>query len=229
MSLITLRSGSRCLFLAALAVGVTSIGACRSKPAAPPTPAVQTVPDSTWAVVNGQSITRDDVDRAYRRSRDSSQPLSDEETLAAKLSLLNDLITENLLVAKAQALKLEVSESEIDTAYTEAKKNIPDDAFQQELTKRNVTPADMREGLRRSLLTQKVIDREVGSKINISDKDVTDFFNANRSQFNVAEEAYHLAQIVVTPTREAQPTNRTGDDATTPQAATTKVNMLMER
>lgn len=58
---------------------------------------------------------------------------------------------------------------------------------------------------------------------------VTDFFNANRAQFNLAEESYHLAQIVVTPVREGQLTNTTGDDAATPQAAAAKVQMLMER
>jgi peptidyl-prolyl cis-trans isomerase SurA len=220
---------SRRPVLAIVIAAMALIGACRSKPAAPPPPAVKPVTADTWAVVEGQQITRDDVDKAYRRTRDASQPLSDEETLATKLSLLNDLITEDLLINKAQALKIDVSDSEIDTAYGEAKKNIPDEAFQKELAQRNVTTADMREGLRRSLLTQKVMEREIGSKINISDQDVNDFFNSNRAQFNVAEEAYHLAQIVVTAVREPQPTNRTGDDAATPQAAAAKVNMLMER
>jgi peptidyl-prolyl cis-trans isomerase SurA len=87
----------------------------------------------------------------------------------------------------------------------------------------------MREGLRRELLTQKVIEQEVGSKISVTDKEITDFFTANRAQFNVAEESYHIAQIVVTPVRDQQLANGTGDDATTPQAAAAKVRMLMER
>jgi hypothetical protein len=74
-----------------------------------------------------------------------------------------------------------------------------------------------------------MIDQEVGSKITVTSKDVSDFFLANRSQFNLAEESYHLAQIVVTPVREPQVANRTGDDAATPQAAAEKVKMLMER
>ena len=114
-------------------------------------------------------------------------------------------------------------QNELDTAYADAKKNISDDAFQQELTRRGLTAADMREGLRRELLTQKVIEQEVGSKIAVTDQDVTDFFTANRAQFNVAEESYHIAQIVVTPVRDPQVANRTGDDATTPQAAAAKV------
>ena len=84
----------------------------------------------------------------------------------------------------------------------EESKKIPDAAFQQELTRRGLTAADMREGMRRDLLSQKVIEHQVGSKIAVSDRDVTDFFNANRAQFNVPEEAYHLAQIVVTPVRD---------------------------
>jgi len=133
------------------------------------------------------------------------------------------------LLAKARTLKLDVAQSEVDTAYAEAKKNITDDAFQQELTRRSLTPADMREGLRRELLAQKVVEQEVRSKIAVTDQEVSDFFSANRAQFNVAEESYHIAQIVVTPARDAQVANRTGDDAATPAAAAAKVQMLMER
>jgi peptidyl-prolyl cis-trans isomerase SurA len=199
--------------------------ACRSTPS---TPAV-TVSANTWAVVDGREITRDDVDKAYRRMRDGSQTLSDEEVLAAKLSLLNDLIVQDILLAKAGTLKLDVPQTELDAAYASAKKNLADDAFQQELTRRSLTQADMREGLRRELLAQKVIDREVGANITVSDREINDFFAANRAQFNVPEEAYHIAQIVVTPTRDTQVSNGTGDDAATPQAALAKVQMLMER
>lgn len=200
---------------------------CRSTPSV--SPAARTVSPDTWAVVDGREITRDEVEKAYRRARDTSQMLSDEEALAAKLTLLNELIVQDILLAKASELKIEVPEGELETAYKEARQDIPEDAFQQELTKRSLTPGDMREGLRRELLTQKVLEREVVSKIAVSDQEVTDFFNANRAQFNVAEESYHLAQIVVTPVRDQQVANRTGDDATTAQGAQAKLTMLMER
>jgi peptidyl-prolyl cis-trans isomerase SurA len=201
--------------------------ACRSTPGTP-TAAPAVSPD-TWAVVDGRKITRDDVEKAYRRTRDEAQTLSPEETLTSELSLLNDLIVQDILIAKAATLKLEVPANDLDTAFNNAKKNIPDDAFQQELSRRKLTAADMREGVRRELLAQKVIAQEVGSKIAVTDQEVTDFFNANRAQFNVAEEAYHIAQIVVTPVRDQQVANGTGDDAATPEAAAAKVRMLMER
>jgi peptidyl-prolyl cis-trans isomerase SurA len=213
-------------FAALIALSVAAFaGACRSPTASAPA----AVTDSTVAVVDGRTITRDEVETAYKRTGRGAQPLSEEEVLTAKLSVLNDLILQDILLAKGTALKIEVPATELDAAYADARKNIPDDAFQQELTRRGVTAADMREGLRRELMTQKVLEHEVQSKIGVSEQEVAAFFEANKAQFNFPEEAYRIAQIVVTPVPEQQPSNRTGDDATTPQAAAAKAQMLMNR
>lgn len=197
-----------------------------SAPASPPAPAVTA---DTWALVDGREITRATVDRAYQRVRDLTQALSDEEMLAAKLALLNDLIIQDLLQEKARALKIEPTAADIEAAMTETKTNLSDEALQQELARRGLTADDMREGLRRDLITQKVIEQEVTSKITVTDQEVTSFFEANRQQFNLTEEAYRVAQIVITSARDPQVANRTGDDATTPAAAAAKVEMLMGR
>jgi len=207
---------------------LSGVGVACQTAQTPGTPQV-TVTADTWAVVDGRELRREDVEKAFRRISQTPQNLSEEESLTAKLTLLNDYIVQDILMAKARELKIEVPDSELDTAYAEAKKNIPDEAFQQQLTRRNLTAADMREGLRRELLSQKVIEREVTSKINVGDQDITDFYNANRAQFNFAEEAFRIAQIVITPVREAQVNNQTGDDAATPQTAMSKAQMLMAR
>jgi parvulin-like peptidyl-prolyl isomerase len=205
------------------ALGIS--GGCRSTstPQSPPVTA------DTWAVVDGHQLTKDDVDKAYRRTQNPAQQPSEEEALTAKLALLNDMILQHILVTKAAALKLDVAKDDLDTAYNNAKKNITEEAYEQELKKRNLTAEDMREGLRRELLTQKVIEHEVGPKSAVTDQEINSYFEANRGEFNVAEEAYHIAQIVITPVREQQITNQSGNDATTPQEALTKVRMLMER
>ena len=207
----------------AVLVAACLAAACRSTPAAAPVTA------DTWAVVNGKNITKDDVEKAFRRDGAAAPGLSEEEAHTARLGLLDNLIMEEILLAKAAALKVEVPNGEIETAFTQARANLTDDQFQQELTKRNLTAPDMREGMRRQLVTQKLIAQEVTSKVTVTDQQITDFFNANRAQFNFPEDSYHLAQIVVTPVREAQVTNRSGDDAATPQAANNKVAQLMER
>jgi peptidyl-prolyl cis-trans isomerase SurA len=202
-----------------------ALAACRAMPST----SGAAVTADTWAVVDGRAITRNDVEKAYRGTRDASPMQSEEEALTAKLSLLNDLIVQDILLAKASALKIDIPQSELDAAYASASKNLSPEAYQQELARRNLTADDMRNTTRRQLLTQKVLEREVASKITVSDQEITDFFNANRAQFNVPEESYHLAQIVVTPVPDPQRANSTGDDATTPQAAVAKVQMLMER
>ena len=183
----------------------------------------------TWATVDGRSILRDDVERAFRQSQDPAATLSPEEAMTIKLSILNEMILQDILLAKARTLKIEVPDTELDAAYAERKKNIADSVFEEELKKRNLGATEMREDLRRELLAKKLLDQEVVAKVAVTDQEVNDFFNANRAQFTVAEESYRIAQIVITPDRAAQPTNRTGNDATTPQEATFKVRMVMER
>lgn len=198
---------------------------CRSSS----TPTAAPVTADTWATVDGRAIKRDDVEKAYRRVGQGATATSEEEALTAKLNLLNDLVVQDILLAKAAALKVEVTPTELDSAFGEARKSIPDAAFQQELTRRNLSADDMKEGLRREMLAQKVLDREVTSKVAIAEQEISDFYSANRQQFNFPEDAYHIAQIVVTAERAPQPVNRTGDDASNPQEAGAKAQMVMGR
>jgi len=213
---------TRAVLILLLALAAAA-AACQSKPAAPPVSA------DAWAVVNGREITRQDVEKAYRRNLQAQPPASEEEVAAAKLEVLDQLIVQDLLLAKARELKIELPDTELDAAYVEARKDIPDEAFKQELGKRNLTAADMREGLRRDMLVQKLFEREISSKVTVTDQEIAAFFEANRAQFNRAEDAYRIGQIVITPVREQRIANRTGNDATTPEEATAKSRMVMDR
>ncbi len=224
----TLRS--RSTFYARFAVPATAlalalaVGACSNKADSP-----RTASADTWATVEGRTITRDDVEKAFRRTQDAAATLSPEEAMTLKLSILNEMILQDILLAKAGALKIEVPDSELDAAYAERKKNMTDAVYDEELKKRNLATADMRESLRRELITKKLLDQEVVNKVAVSDQEVNDFFTKNRAQFTLAEESYRIAQIVITPDRSQQQVNRTGNDATTPQEAAFKVRMVMER
>lgn len=202
----------------------TVAGACNAKPGSGPAPSAD-----AWAVVDGREIKRDDVEKAYRRAMQAQGAPSEEEALNAKLNLLNEMIVQDILIAKAGSLKIEVPEAELNTAYDAGKKDVPPEQFQQELTRRQITEADMKEGLRRELLVQKLLEKEVTAKAAVTDQEIADFYNANKAQFNFPEEAYHLAQIVVTPVPDQELNNRSGNDATTPEQAIQKANMLMER
>jgi peptidyl-prolyl cis-trans isomerase SurA len=199
-------------------------GACRSNTAATPAASAD-----AYAMVDGREIKRDDVEKTYRRTAQDNAAQSEEEMATAKLGILNELIVQDLLLAKAKALNIVVADTDIDKAFEEGKKNITPEAFEKSLAARNLTTADMREALRRDMIAQKVVEQEVTKKVVVTDQEVTDFFNANKAQFNRPEDAYHIAQIAVTPVADEQIGNRTGDDARTPQEAAAKTQMLMER
>lgn len=220
-------TGLRHLTAAIALAGAYASVACGSTPGGP----AQAPPQSpdVWAVVDGREIHRDEVERAYRRMAQTSPAPAGDEALAYKLSLLNELILQNLLVARAGALGIEVSDAELEGAFNERRQNITDEAFQKELASRGLSVEDMRAGLRQELIADKVLEREIGSKISVGDEEVAAFYNANRAQFHLAEPAYRLAQIVITPVRDQEITNRQNDDATTPEAAERKARMLMER
>ena len=190
---------------------------------------VQHSPD-VWAVVNGKEIKRPDVDKYYRtRVNPEGQEPSQEEALSLKLNVLDELINNEILLERAKKLNLEASDGEVEDKFTELKSPYTEDEFQRQLKERNVSVSDLKSDLRRQLSITKLLNREVVAKISITDQDVSEFYNSNKAQFNVAEPQYRIAQIVVTPRKEPQIRNRKNDDATNEAEAQRKVKMLMDR
>ncbi len=190
---------------------------------------VEHSPD-VWALVNGKEIKRADVEKYYRtRVNPEGQEPSQEEALSLKLNVLDELINNEILLERAKKLNLEASDGEVEDKFTELKSPYTEDEFQRQLKERNVSVSDLKNDLRRQLSITKLLNREVVAKISITDQDVTDFYNANKAQFNVAEPQYRIAQIVVTPRKEPQIRNRKNDDATNEAEAQRKVKMLMDR
>jgi peptidyl-prolyl cis-trans isomerase SurA len=205
--------------LCVLLLGV--MAGCRTQSAPAP---------DVWAVVNGKEIKRDEVDKYYRtRVNPEGQEPSQEEALTLKLNVLDELINNEILSERAKKLNAEASDGEVEDKFTEMKSPYTEEEFQRQLKERGLSVDDLKRNLRSQLSIQKLINREVVAKISITDQDVTDFYNSNKQQFNVAEPQYRIAQIVVTPRKEPQIRNRKNDDATNEAEAVRKVKMLMDR
>ena len=217
------RAAMACL----LVTGALTMSACKGS--TPPASAPRSVSPDVWAVIEDREIRKDQVERAYRRLAPADQTPSEEEALAAKLRILNDMIDQDIMLGKARALKIEVPDAEVEKAFAERKSNMPEEAFKKELAQRGLTPDDMKGDLKRELTVRKLLEQEIGAKVNVTDQVIREFYDQNRPQFNIAETRYRIAQIVVTPVRETQLRNRTNDDAATPTDAQRKAQMLMER
>jgi peptidyl-prolyl cis-trans isomerase SurA len=188
-----------------------------------------TASPDVWATVDGREIRRETVEKAYRATVDPAATPSDEEALGAKLNLIEELINQDLLQVKARAQSIEASGTEIENAYAERRRNVPDETFQLELTNRGLTPEDLRLTIGRELTIQKLLEREVTSKISVTDADIAAFYEKNKAQFNLAEPQFRLGQIGVTPVKDPNLRNRQNNDAGTPAEAKAKVDMLMDR
>ncbi len=205
------------LILAAVVV-CAAITSCKNQQAPSP---------NTWAVVNGVAINQSEVEKYYR-SRQQSQggAPSHDESLSLKLSILDQLINNEILFERAKTLNLVASDAEVEDRFTQSKSSFTEDEFQKKLADSGLSVNDLKNEIRRELSIQKVLNREVVAKISITDADVTAFYKQNQGQFSVAEPQFHVAQIVVTPRNDPGIHNRKNDDAATPEQAKKKVEML---
>jgi peptidyl-prolyl cis-trans isomerase SurA len=196
----------------------------------------QPSPD-VWAMVNGQPITRDQVQKYYR-SRINAQaqqgqaqtaPPSQDEALSLTLSIVDELINDELMLQRAKQLGIDAKDGEVEDKFTEVKSPFSEEEFQRQLTSGGVTVDDLKQDIRRQISLDKVMTREVSSKVSITDQDISDFYSENRAQFNVAETQYRVAQIVITPRKDPQIRNRKNDDATTDIEAQKKSTALEQQ
>src|ERR1700677_1601476 len=186
-------------------------------------------PDA-WASVDGKDIQRQDVDKIFRSRVNAEAPApSQEEALSLKLNILDELINSEILVERAGKMNLVASDAEVEDKFTESKSPYTEEEFQKKLKDTGLTVDDLKSDIRRQLSIEKLLNREVVAKITITDQDISDFYNKNRAQFNVAEPQYHIAQIVVTPHADASVHNRKNDKATTDAEAKHKVAMLEQK
>jgi peptidyl-prolyl cis-trans isomerase SurA len=183
-----------------------------------------------WAVVNGTEIRRDDVEKYYRSQvNPEAQKPTQEDALSLKLNVVEQLINNEILLERAKKLNLQASDGEVEDKFTELKSPFTEDEFQRQLKARGMSVDDLKRDLRRQLSIQKLLNREVAAKITITDQDVTDFYNSNLNQFNVAEPQYRISQIVITPRKDVQIRNRKNDDATNEAEAQRKAKMIMDK
>jgi peptidyl-prolyl cis-trans isomerase SurA len=183
-----------------------------------------------WATVNGKEIPRAQVEKYFRTRVNAEAPApSQEEALSLKLSILDELINNEILLERASKMNLIASDAEVEDKFTESKSPYTEEEFQKKLRDTGLTVDDLKSDIRRQLSVQKLLNREVIAKISITDQDVTDFYNKNRAQFNVAEPQYHIAQIVVTPHPDPSTRNRKNDKATTDVEAKRKVGILEQK
>src|SRR5207244_8498334 len=78
--------------------------------------------DNVAATVDGQKIYRADLEKYYQsQTAGSSQPLSDEQATSLRLSILRELVENEILMHRAEKLGLLATDDEVDRKLNEVK------------------------------------------------------------------------------------------------------------
>jgi peptidyl-prolyl cis-trans isomerase SurA len=182
------------------------------------------------AKVDGRKIFRADVDKYYvNQTAGSDQQPSGEQATSLRLSILNELIETEILMRRAEKLGLLATDEEVDRKLTEIKSPYTQEQFDQRLKEKKITVDDFKRDLRRSLTREKVLNKEITSKINISDQDINTYYNDHKAEFNLIEPQYHLAHIFVSPLPNPQVRNLQNSKAQSDVDAKKKIQMIMNR
>ena len=181
------------------------------------------------ATVDGRKIFRSDVDKYYDNNVASAQQApTGEQATALRLNILHQMIDDEVLMRRAEKLGLLATDDEVDKKFNDYKAPFTQEEFDKRMQAQKITVADFKRDIRRSITVEKVLNKEVVSKINVTDQDISDYYNAHKSEFNLIEPQYHLAQIMVTTSPNPQAHNQ-NDKAQNEADARKKIQMISNR
>lgn len=160
--------------------------------------AKQTGVSTVAAKVNGQPILTSEVDRNYNvQIAGAQQKINPLEEESIRLNVIDHLITEQLMLQRAKKLGIAASNDEVDSKLKQAKGPYTNEEFVKKLKDVGFTEDDYTQELRRSLTVNKLLEKEVSAKVNLSDAEIQSYYDQNKAQFNVPEAHYMLARIYI--------------------------------
>lgn len=177
---------------ALLGLILCALAACR--PSARPPP-----PPDEVATVNGEPITKGQLEKALTRSRRDDaglNPRTSEDRAALRDATLQDLVDQALLLQAARAANVTVPPERVDRELLRLKAEYPGPSFDEALAQGGTTTEELREQTRRELTIEEFFARQVFSRVAVTDPDVEAYYKAHLQEFAHPEEV-HAEQILV--------------------------------
>jgi peptidyl-prolyl cis-trans isomerase SurA len=142
------------------------------------------------AVINNDAITTIQLDKAL--AAEAGMPALDE-----RRQVLERLIEESLIRQRAAEIGLTVSDDEVEAAVQDVlrQNRLTKEQLDAALSQQGISPDDYRQSLRRQILRFKLVGREVQSLIEVSSREIQDYYAANRAAYSDAAtiELQHLS------------------------------------
>ena len=164
--------------------------------------------DRVLVIVNDEAITQWDMSEQRRIlvSQMQASKVTPPPNDVLDKQVLERLIVERALLQFAKETGIRVDDTTVERTIlrvAEENKLSPDD-FRKALEREGVPYANYREDIRRQITIQRVRDREVDSKVTVSDAEVDNYLATLASQAG-GEDEYLLSHIYVTVPEQASP------------------------
>ena len=204
-----------------LAAGVAAflLASCKTSP-----------PANVAAVVDGYAITNSDLEKTYQSQyAQQSEGASEDQIMTQKLDLLSSMITQQIMLRKAEKLGLAAVDADVDAEISKMRAPYTKEEFDKQLEAQHMTLSDLKFKVRSKLTVDKLVNKEITSHITITDADVKNFYNNNKAAFNLPEPAIHMAQILVTPFPDPNVRNLKNSKAQNDKEARAKIEDIVGR
>jgi parvulin-like peptidyl-prolyl isomerase len=150
------------------------------------------------ARVNDRLITNSEFEKRVVAASHAPNAPSDKTQI--KREVLGDLIKEKLLEERAREMGVTATDEEIETAVERVKRqyNLATDAeFDAALKSSNMTREELKRQMRQTIIVQKVIGRDVTSKLDISDDMLRTEYERQKDKLYKVPESARVAEIVI--------------------------------
>lgn len=160
------------------------------------------------AEVNGTGISYQQWQKAFTSfvSRYDSQTLSaisDELLASLKNNITEQLVNSTLLYQYAEKQNINVTAADLDREVEEIKSSFSSEQeFNDALRKNNLTLNQLKDNLKRQIRIDKAVQNEY-DKINISDEEIVQYYEENKSAFFQPEKR-QISHILVEDEEEAE-------------------------
>src|SRR5258708_22702422 len=105
-------------------------------------------------------------------------------------NVLQGLIEREILLQQAEKLGLLATDAEVINRFTELKAPYTEEEFQKMLSQRGLSAEQLKDQIRREETVKKLINKEITSRISITDAEIKKFYDDNRASFNVPDTRY---------------------------------------
>ena len=186
-----------------LAVALGTANAATDSPAGPATaPAAPTgteVVTGIAAVVNDEIITIYELNKEYARvarEEEKKGPLTETAAKKLRTDVLNAMIDKKLIGMKIKELNIVISEEEVRQSIEEVKKQnkLSQEALVAALLTQGLTFDQYKAQLKEQLERLRLMSQEVKSKIQVTEREVREYYEANKTQFR-EENSYRARHI----------------------------------